>query len=40
MRLDYQEQEEGEKVIRGDKPGDKGWGQSQALECRLYPVSS
>lgn len=28
------------KVIRGDKPGDKGWGWSQALEFRLYPVSS
>lgn len=26
MRLEYQEQEECEKVIRGDEPGDKGWG--------------
>ena len=32
--------EECGKVIRGDEPGDKGWGWSQALEFRLYPVSS
>lgn len=24
MRLDFQEQEECEKVIRGDEPGDRG----------------